>query len=207
MMCSRYLIPSWRARCGCARARLGSCIVWKDGRLVAVAHQNFTPEALAIERRVYPAAPEASGLIGLAVLDRTVVHSTDYANDPRTAHPPIGQRLASTSFSRFPCCVTALPLEPLVLLVRQSLSRTDRFNSWRRSPTKPSLPSRTCGCSTSCANPYSSRPPPPTCSRSSAARPSISRRCSIRWPSRPCDCARGIDQSSLGPSAIPTPSP
>src|SRR5262249_7898870 len=62
----------------------------EDGRLVAVAHQNFTPEALAIERRVYPAAPEASGLIGLAVLDRTVVHSTDYANDPRTAHPPIG---------------------------------------------------------------------------------------------------------------------
>src|SRR5947208_5630064 len=35
------------------------------GRLVAVAHQNFTPEALAIERRVYPAAPEVSGLIGL----------------------------------------------------------------------------------------------------------------------------------------------
>ena len=27
----------------------------------------------------------------------------------------------------------------------------------------------------------SSRPPPPTCSRSSAARPSICRRCSIRW--------------------------
>ena len=29
------------------------------------------------------------------------------------------------------------------------------------------------GCSTSCANPYSSRPPPPMCSRSSAVRPSI----------------------------------
>ena len=30
----------------------------------------------------------------------------------------------------------------------------------------------------------SSRPPPPTCSRSSAARPSICRRCSTRWSSR-----------------------
>jgi GAF domain-containing protein len=70
--------------------------------LVAVAHQNFTPEALAIERRVYPAAPEASGLIGLAVLERTVVHSTDYANDPRTAHPPIGEALGFNVFLAVP---------------------------------------------------------------------------------------------------------
>jgi GAF domain-containing protein len=74
----------------------------EDGRLVAVAHQNFTPEALAIERQVYPAAPEASGLIGLAVLDRTVVHSTDYANDPRTAHPPIGEALGFNVFLAVP---------------------------------------------------------------------------------------------------------
>ena len=36
----------------------------------------------------------------------------------------------------------------------------------------------------------SSRPPPPTCSRSSAARPSICRRCSTRWSSRRRGCAR-----------------
>ena len=45
---------------------------------------------------------------------------------------------------------------------------------------RPSSPSRTCGCSTSCANRSSSRPPPPTCSRSSAARPSICSPCSTR---------------------------
>ena len=44
-------------------------------------------------------------------------------------------------------------------------------------PSKPSSPSRTRGCSTSCVNHCSSRPPPPTCSRSSAARPSICRPC------------------------------
>ena len=43
----------------------------------------------------------------------------------------------------------------------------------RTSPRRPSSPSRTPACSTSCANRCSSRPPPPTCSRSSAARPSI----------------------------------
>ena len=61
---------------------------------------------------------------------------------------------------------------------------------------RPSSPSRTPACSTSCANRCSSRPPPPTCSRSSAARPSICRRCSIRWSSRPHGCARRIGQPS-----------
>ena len=54
----------------------------------------------------------------------------------------------------------------------------------RTSAHKPSSPSRTRGCSTNCANPSNSRPPPPTCSRSLAARPSIFKLCSIRWSSR-----------------------
>ena len=41
----------------------------------------------------------------------------------------------------------------------------------RTSPPRPSSPSRTLACSTSCANRCSSRPPPPTCSRSSASSP------------------------------------
>ena len=52
----------------------------------------------------------------------------------------------------------------------------------RTSPPRPSSPSRTRGCSTSCAeSARSNRPPPPTCSRSSAARPAIWSRCL-----RPC---------------------
>ena len=43
-----------------------------------------------------------------------------------------------------------------------------------------SLRSTTLGCSTSCARRCSSRPPPPTCSKSSVARPSICRQCSTR---------------------------
>jgi two-component system, NtrC family, sensor kinase len=51
----------------------------------------------------------------------------------------------------------------------------------RRGPFHPirrSSPSRTPACSTSCGSRCSSRPRPPTCSRSSAARPSICRLCS-----------------------------
>ncbi len=61
------------------------------------------------------------------------------------------------------------------LSARRSAHSPTSRSSWSRiSPTKPSSPSRTRACSTSCANPCNSRPPPPTCSRSSAARRSIS---------------------------------
>ena len=56
------------------------------------------------------------------------------------------------------------------------------------SPIRPSSPSRTCGCSTNCANAlpispnrWSSRRRRRRSSRSSAARRSICRRCSTRW--------------------------
>ena len=67
-------------------------------------------------------------------------------------------------------------------LYRQEVqpSPTNRLSWYRTSPPKPSSPSRTRVCSASCVNPSSSRPPPPTCSRSSAARPLISTRCCTR---------------------------
>src|SRR2546429_7141506 len=55
-----------------------------------------------------------------------------------------------------------------------------------------------------CPRHWSSRPRPPTCSRSLAARPSICRQCSMRWPSPLCDYARGIDRSSAGAWALHT---
>jgi hypothetical protein len=60
---------------------------------------------------------------------------------------------------------------------RQVHLAKNRLNSSRTSPPRPSLPSKTRAYSTSCANPCSSRRPPPTCSRSSVAPPSICRRC------------------------------
>ena len=79
-----------------------------------------------------------------------------------------------------------------IAIYRQEVrpSPTSRSSWCRTSPPRPSSPSRTRGCSTSCANRCSSRPPPPTCSRSSAARPSICRPCSTRWSNRRRGCAR-----------------
>ena len=48
---------------------------------------------------------------------------------------------------------------------------TSRSSCSRTSLRKRSSPSKTRACSTSCANRCSSRPPPPTCSRSLAVRP------------------------------------
>ena len=66
------------------------------------------------------------------------------------------------------------------LAPRPCLHRQGRSAASRLSPTRPSSPSRTCGCSTRCRRAraisrsrYSSRRPPPTCSRSSADRRSI----------------------------------
>src|SRR6516165_2148634 len=49
----------------------------------------------------------------------------------------------------------------------------------------------------SCANPCSSRLPPPTCSRSLAARPSTSKQCSTRLSNRPSASAKRIRPSSV----------
>ena len=63
-------------------------------------------------------------------------------------------------------------------------------SSWCRTlPPRPSSPLRMRGCSASCGNRCNSRPPPPTCSRSSAARRSIFKRCSTRWWNWRPDCA------------------
>ena len=66
----------------------------------------------------------------------------------------------------------------------------------RTSLNKRSSPSRTPACSTSCASRCSSRPPPPTCLRSSAARPSTCRSCWTRWSSRPRGSARQTERRS-----------
>ena len=63
----------------------------------------------------------------------------------------------------------------LLYAKRFARSPTSRLSWSGTLPHRPSSPSRTRGCLTSCANPSSSRLLLPTCSRSSAARPSTCR--------------------------------
>src|SRR5262245_10522719 len=93
-------------------------------------------------------------------------------------------------------------LAPSICYVRkQGYSRKSR-SSWSAiSPSRLSLPSRTLGCSTSCANLCSNKLPPPTCSRSSAARRSILRQCSTRWLNRLPASARRTRPLLVDPKA------
>src|SRR5262250_219212 len=81
------------------------------------------------------------------------------------------------------------------LASRLSLKKRSRW--WQPLLTRPSSPSRTPACSTSCANPCSSRPLPPTCSKSSAARPSTSKQCSTRLSNRLSASAKRTRPSSV----------
>jgi two-component system, NtrC family, sensor kinase len=57
-----------------------------DGELThVVAVHNYTPEALAAVRRMYPMRPSRSRLIGRAILSRGTVHLPDVLSDPEYA--------------------------------------------------------------------------------------------------------------------------
>ncbi len=113
---------------------------------------------------------------------RNVVHTADDAGGPSASARLGGAR----SHLAVPMFKDERWSGALLSIIRKSgPSPTGRSSWWKISPTKPSSPSRMSACSTSYANRCSSRPLLPTCSRSSAARPSICRRCSIRWSSRP----------------------
>ena len=74
----------------------------------------------------------------------------------------------------------------------------------RTSPARPSSPSRTRACSTSCANRCSNRPPPPTCSRSSAARLVSWSRCSRRcWRTRCASVTPSSDTATARRRVLP----
>ena len=57
------------------------------------AHYNYTPEALELVKQRYPAPVTEKSLVGLAAQTRQVVHSPDFANDPRTRVTPYTKAL------------------------------------------------------------------------------------------------------------------
>src|SRR5262249_15707374 len=87
------------------------------------------------------------------------------------------------------------------------LHSTTRVLLALRCPPRPFSPLKTPACSTSCASRCSSRPPPPTCSRSSAARRSTCRQCSTRSRSQRPGCAMRITHGYSDAKAKPTAGP
>ena len=168
-------------------ANFGNLYLYRDGVFPFVAAARcaaqLTPNSAAASRRFGRAPAAASTVVANT---KQVVHIADVAADhcapsASACHSrgcPHALVRSHAQGQRADRCHRHLPSGG-ASVHRQADRAGPEF---RRA--KPSSPSRTPACSTSCANRCSSRPPPPTCSRSSAARPSICRPCSIRWSSR-----------------------
>ena len=159
-------------------AKFGNIYRWDGSAMHLVAAHN-TPPAFAEARRRSPLRLGPKTAIGRMVATNATVHVTDAAAD-------------EAYLERDPSYVEAVELGGVrTLLVVPMLKDNELIGAFtvyrqevrpftdkqielvKTSPPRPSSPSRTRGCSTSCVNRCSSRPPPPTCSRSSAARRSI----------------------------------
>ena len=101
------------------------------------------------------------------------------------------------------CCAKDMPIGVLCFQrqeVRAIHRQADRAGDELRRPGGDRHREHAAAQTRSASNLCSSRPPPPMCSRSSAARPSICRPCSIRWSN---SAARLCDAESAPSSAAP----
>ena len=113
--------------------------------------------------------------------DRSSRSTSPTSRPSRHPEAPAGHASAARASLSSPCrCsrTTSWSAPSSSTARRCGRSPTSRSSWCRTSPRRPSSPSRTRGCSTSCAsaptispNRWSSRPRPPRCSRSSPARP------------------------------------
>jgi hypothetical protein len=180
-------------------AKFGTLSLYDGDQFRNVALHNVPPAFTDIRLRQSFRPHPKSGLAHVARTNQ-ITHTEDLrAQPPYLEGDPAVVAIADVAGARTIINVPMLKDQTLVgaiSIFRQEVrSFTDKQIELMRTPARPSSRSRTRGCSTSCANPYSNRPPPPTCSRSSTARPSICRPCWIHFPDQPpvvapaCGCS------------------
>src|SRR5262249_37897604 len=112
---------------------------------------------------------------------RNVIHTADDAGGPSAS--------ARLGGARSHLAVPMLKDDALVgsiIIPRQEVRQLPdkQIEFVGLSAVQPVIAIENTACSTSCASRCSSRPPLPTCSRSSVGRPSTSSRCFRRWSNR-----------------------
>jgi FOG: GAF domain len=134
-----------------------------DGKVLrAVASYNAGPENKEFVYR-NPIAPGRHSVSARAALERRSVQVADVQTDPAYAYT-----LRDVDLIRTTLAVPMLKGDELVGTITIYRLEVKPFTDKQielveTSPRRPSSPSRTRGCSTSCVNRCSSRPPPPTC--------------------------------------------
>ena len=156
----------------------GSIGRWDGDALHHVAVMQAQPAFADIMRRT-PIHPNPESNIGRMLATKTVVHISDLSAQPAYIERTDPGIITTVEIGKIRT-VLAVPmlreseLYGAIILAREEVRpfSDKQIALVRRTlPLKQSSPSRMRGCSMSFANPFSNRPQPPTCSRSSAAQP------------------------------------
>ena len=160
------------------QARFANLDLYDGNFFRRVAIHNPTPQFAMMLGEVIRPHPESG--FGTVVRTKQIAH----IDDVRTRRPYLEGDEANVKFvdrsgARTVLAVPMLKNDELLGLIAIFRLPTSRLTSSRTSPRRRSSPSRTRGCSTSCAGHYSNRPLPPTCSKLSAPLQASSNRFSM----------------------------
>ena len=136
----------------------------------SVAYYNYSLEFKAFHES-HPITPGRGTTVGRTALEGKTVQIVDILADPEYMFGEAQKLGGGRATLGVPLLREGSPIGALALQRTEPRPYTQKqIELVETLPIRPSSPSRTRGCSTSCANRCSSRPRQPMCSRSSAAR-------------------------------------
>jgi DNA-binding response OmpR family regulator/putative methionine-R-sulfoxide reductase with GAF domain len=186
-------------------AKLGNLALF-DGSELRMAAFHGAPHAFEELRRRSPTIPLENSALGRVAQTKQTIHIADLAAaEERYAKSAIATLAGARSFVGVPMLKDDELVGALGIYRQEVRPFTQKQIEWSRTlPARPSSRSRTHDSLASCANPCGSKQPPLTCSRLSAARPSICKWCLTRWSNQRRGCAMRTGRPSGSPETAST---